>query len=68
MPALGWDGFTPEVDDRHRQLFLLDNNRRPVFARMGDRNPFPPRFMAGSNRELSGKFESLLIPTYWGVY
>lgn len=53
MPALGWDGFTPEVDDRHRQLFLLDNNRRPVFARMGDRNPFPPRFMAGSNRELS---------------
>ncbi|KAK5997989.1 E3 ubiquitin-protein ligase TOM1-like [Cladobotryum mycophilum] len=24
MPALGWDGFNPEVDDRHRQLFLLD--------------------------------------------
>ncbi|RFU78018.1 e3 ubiquitin- ligase huwe1 [Trichoderma arundinaceum] len=54
MPALGWDGFTPEVDDRHRQLFLLDSNgRRPVLARMDNRNPFPPRFMAGSNRDLS---------------
>ncbi|PTB39912.1 hypothetical protein M441DRAFT_27812 [Trichoderma asperellum CBS 433.97] len=54
MPALGWDGFTPDVDDRHRQLFLLDNHgRRPVLARMDNRNPFPPRFMAGSNRDLN---------------
>ncbi|ETS05689.1 hypothetical protein M419DRAFT_32988 [Trichoderma reesei RUT C-30] len=53
MPALGWDGFTPEVDDRHRQVFLLDNNRRPVLARMDNRNPFPPRFIPGTHRDLS---------------
>ncbi|KJZ80444.1 hypothetical protein HIM_00294 [Hirsutella minnesotensis 3608] len=52
MPALGWDGLNPEVDDRHRQLFLLEGtNRRPVLARMDNRSPFPSRFMAGSGRE-----------------
>lgn len=62
MPALGWDGFTPDVDERHRQLFLLDNHgRRPVLARMDNRNPFPPRFMAGSNRDLNGKLGMCFI-------
>ncbi|XP_044724417.1 HECT-domain (ubiquitin-transferase) domain-containing protein [Hirsutella rhossiliensis] len=52
MPALGWDGLNPEVDDRHRQLFFLEgNHRRPVLARMDNRSPFTPRFMAGSNRD-----------------
>jgi hypothetical protein len=60
MPALGWDGFTPEVDDRHRQVFLLDNNRRPVLARMDNRNPFPPRFIPGTHRDLSGKLKKIL--------
>lgn len=56
MPALGWDGLNPEVDDRHRQLFFLEgNNRRPVLARMDNRSPFTPRFMAGSNRDHLGK-------------
>lgn len=69
MPALGWDGFTPDVDERHRQLFLLDSHgRRPVLARMDNRNPFPPRFMAGSNRDLNGKFEMCLMPDCWYVY
>jgi E3 ubiquitin-protein ligase HUWE1 len=56
MPALGWDGLNPEVEDR-RQLFLLEgNNRRPVLTRMDNRGSFPPRFMAGSNRDhLGGK-------------
>lgn len=63
MPALGWDGFTPDVDERHRQLFLLDNHgRRPVLARMDNRNPFPPRFMAGSNRDLNGEFGMRFFP------
>lgn len=57
MPALGWDGLNPDMDDRHRQLFLLDGSgRRPVLARMDNRNPFPPHFMARSNRDLGGRF------------
>ncbi|KND94357.1 E3 ubiquitin-protein ligase TOM1-like protein [Tolypocladium ophioglossoides CBS 100239] len=57
MPALGWDGLNPEVDDRNRQLFFVDgSNRRPVLARMDNRSPFPPRFMAGPNRDHLGEY------------
>lgn len=56
MPALGWDGFNPEVDERHRQLFFLEgNHRRPVLARTDNRSPFTSRLMAGSNRNHLGK-------------
>ncbi|KAF4581941.1 TOM1 protein [Ophiocordyceps camponoti-floridani] len=52
MPAgLGWDSFDP--DDAQIRLMLLEaGQRRSVLAaRMDNRSPFPPRFMAGSNRE-----------------
>ncbi|RDA92960.1 hypothetical protein CP533_5510 [Ophiocordyceps camponoti-saundersi (nom. inval.)] len=48
--TLGWDNFDPE--DPQIQLMLLDaSHRRSVLARMDNRSPFPPRFMAGSNRD-----------------
>lgn len=50
-PPLSWDGLHGDPDDRHRHLFLLDGNRRPVFARMDHRGQFPPRFVAGTNRD-----------------
>ncbi|PFH60535.1 hypothetical protein XA68_10815 [Ophiocordyceps unilateralis] len=51
MPAaLGWDSFDP--DDQQIRLMLLEaGQRRSVLARMDNRSPFPPRFMAGSNRD-----------------
>ncbi|RCI16673.1 hypothetical protein L249_2219 [Ophiocordyceps polyrhachis-furcata BCC 54312] len=48
--TMSWDNFDPE--DPQIQLMLLDaGHRRSVLARMDNRSPFPPRFMAGSNRD-----------------
>ncbi|KEY66981.1 hypothetical protein S7711_05101 [Stachybotrys chartarum IBT 7711] len=58
IPALGWDGLNPDLDDR-RQIFLLDaHNRRQVLARMDNRSPLPPRFMAASTRDNLSNFRS----------
>ena len=45
-PVVDWDGVHPTGGDRHRQLFLIDDNhRRSVLARV--RNRFSPSFMTG---------------------
>lgn len=43
MPALGWDGLNPEMENRHRHMLLLDqqNNRRRLFTGVPHRHPFP---------------------------
>ncbi|UKZ77685.1 hypothetical protein TrVFT333_005409 [Trichoderma virens FT-333] len=46
------EGDDDEEEDIEDEEYIYDDDY-PLFARMGDRNPFPPRFMAGSNRELS---------------
>lgn len=54
MAALGWDGLSPEEEDQHRHLFMMDNNRRRLLTRVDNRSPFPPGFMVGSNRDAIG--------------
>ncbi|PHH90608.1 hypothetical protein CDD83_3167 [Cordyceps sp. RAO-2017] len=52
MPALGWDGPNAALEEHQRQLMILEaSRRRSVLERMDSRSPFPPRFMAGSNRD-----------------
>ncbi|KAF4984644.1 hypothetical protein FZEAL_220 [Fusarium zealandicum] len=59
MPALGWDGLSPEEEDRHRHLFMMDNqSRRRFLTRVDNRSPFPPGFMVGNNRDTIGDFRS----------
>ncbi|KAH7156147.1 hypothetical protein EDB81DRAFT_378977 [Dactylonectria macrodidyma] len=65
MPAIGWDGLNPEVDDRHRQLFMMENqNRRRLLTRVDNRSPFPPGFMVGTNRDTIGDFRSYFSRTH----
>ncbi|KAM5382383.1 hypothetical protein ACJA88_004178 [Fusarium oxysporum] len=62
MPALGWDGLGAEDEDRHRQMFMVDNpgRRRFIPSRTTDsRSPFPPGFIVGSHRDaVGGDFRS----------
>ncbi|KAM5377384.1 hypothetical protein ACJZ2D_005065 [Fusarium nematophilum] len=59
MPALGWDGLSPEEEDRHRHLFMMDSqSRRRFLTRVDNRSPFPPGFMVGSSRDTIGDFRS----------
>ncbi|TWU74892.1 hypothetical protein ED733_003614 [Metarhizium rileyi] len=58
MPSLGWDAVNPDMDDRHRNMLLVDGHRRPVLARMDNRSPFPTRFLGGSHRDQLGEFRS----------
>lgn len=55
MPSLGWDAVNPDMDDRHRNMLLVDGHRRPVLARMDNRSSFPGRFLGGSHRDQLGK-------------
>ncbi|KAM0556810.1 hypothetical protein ACHAPJ_005870 [Fusarium lateritium] len=51
MPALGWDGLGADDEDRHRHMFVMDNqNRRRFLARGDGRNPYPPSFIVGSGQ------------------
>ncbi|CAM1504763.1 Fc.00g023540.m01.CDS01 [Cosmosporella sp. VM-42] len=59
MPALGWDGLNPEMDDR--QLLMLESaSRRRLMQRMDNgRSTFPPGFMVGgTNRDHFSDFRS----------
>ncbi|KAG8423267.1 E3 ubiquitin-protein ligase tom1, variant 2 [Metarhizium acridum] len=58
MPSLGWDAVNPDMDDRHRNMLLVDGHRRPVLARMDNRSSFPGRFLGGSHRDQLGEFRS----------
>lgn len=59
MPALGWDSLNPDMDDRQRQMFMMDHqNRRRVLGRMESRSPFPQGFMVGGHRDAVGDFRS----------
>ncbi|KFG82854.1 TOM1 protein [Metarhizium anisopliae] len=58
MPSLGWDAVNPDMDDRHRNMLLVDGHRRPVLARMDNRSSFPGRFLSGSHRDQLGEFRS----------
>ena len=62
MPALGWDGLNPEMDDR--QLLMLENqSRRRLLTRMdNNRSPFPPGFMVGgsSRDHFGGEYDAWL--------
>ncbi|KAI8684605.1 HECT-type E3 ubiquitin transferase [Fusarium keratoplasticum] len=65
LPALGWDGISPEEEDRHRHMFMMDNqSRRRFLARVDNRSPFPPGFMVGSNRDAVGDFRSYFSRTH----
>ncbi|KAF4459560.1 e3 ubiquitin- ligase huwe1 [Fusarium albosuccineum] len=65
MPALGWDGLSPEEEDRHRHLFMMDNqSRRRFLTRVDNRSPFPPGFMVGPNRDTVSDFRSYFSRTH----
>ncbi|KAF4343676.1 e3 ubiquitin ligase HUWE1 [Fusarium beomiforme] len=60
MPALGWDSLGAEDEDRHRQMFTMENpsRRRFVASRTTDtRSPFPPGFIVSPNRD-AGDFRN----------
>lgn len=66
LPSLGWDGLNADHDERNRQLFLLEGQRRPVFTRMEHRGGFPSRFIGGAHRDPNGDFRNYFARNHRG--